>query len=217
MISPELAKSIRLVVLDVDGVLTDGGVYIGAGPSGAFEFKRYDIQDGLGVHLMRQAGLTVAIITGRVSDSVRIRAGELQIDHLVQDPTVRKLPALRRLVGEMGITLAEVAFVGDDLPDLAVLREVGLPACVANAVPEVRRASRVHLTRSGGRGAVREFAELLLAARGEWAEQVERYVSSRAADDRGDSAEGDAGGASREDGDDTSGSAHRTAVRSEAL
>lgn len=212
MISPQLAKRIRLVVLDVDGVLTDGGVYLGAGPSGAFEFKRYDIQDGLGVHLMRQAGLTVAIITGRVSDSVRIRAGELEIDHLVQDPTVRKLPALRRLVNEMGIMLEEVAFVGDDLPDLAVLREVGLPACVANAVPEVRRASRVHLTRSGGRGAVREFAELLLAARGEWTEQVERYVSSRAAD-----CEEDAGAASREGEADSRGSSQRKAVRSEAL
>ncbi|HLV25134.1 MAG TPA: HAD hydrolase family protein [Gemmatimonadales bacterium] len=186
MISPELARSIRLVVLDVDGVLTDGGVYLGASGAGDFEFKRYDIQDGLGVYLMRQAGLHVAIITGRVSDSVRIRAAELHIEKVVQDPTVRKLRALKRMTTELGLTLAEVAFVGDDLPDLAVLREVGLPACVGNAVPEVVRACSVKLSRKGGHGAIREFAEMLLAARGEWAEQVERYVSDRAADSGSD-------------------------------
>src|SRR5690606_4727244 len=122
------------------------------------------------------------IITGRVSDSVRIRARELEIEHLVQDATVRKLPALRRLAESLGLTMEEIAHVGDDLPDLAVLREVGLPVCVANSVPEVRRACSVHLTRTGGRGAIREFAELLLTARGEWTEQVERYVSERATD-----------------------------------
>lgn len=183
MISPALARDIRLVVLDVDGVLTDGGIYIGAGESGGdFEFKRYDVQDGLGTYLMHQAGIALAIITGRVSESVRIRARELRIEHVVQDPTVRKLPALRRLTSSLGLTMQQVAFVGDDLPDLAVLREVGLPACVANAVPEVREACELRLSRTGGRGAVREFAELLLTARGEWAELVEQYVSERSVD-----------------------------------
>lgn len=179
MIPPEIARRLSLVVLDVDGVLTDGGIYLGAGGDGPFEFKRYDIQDGLGVHLMLVAGIRLAIITGRVSESVRLRAAELGITHVVQDASVRKLPALRRLIAELGLTMDEVAHIGDDLPDLAVLREVGLPVCVANAVPEVRRVCTVHLTRSGGRGAVREFAELLLKARGEWDALVERYVAER--------------------------------------
>lgn len=175
----ELARSIRLVVLDVDGVLTDGGVYLGAGDAGPFEFKRYDIQDGLGVYFLHMAGIEVAIITGRVSESVRIRAAELRVEHLVQDPTVRKVAALRRITGELGIDMRQVAFVGDDLPDLGVMRLVGLPASVANAAPEVHQVALHRLTRSGGRGAVREFAELLLKARGEWDHLVERYVRER--------------------------------------
>lgn len=179
MIDPALARRIRLVVLDVDGVLTDGGVYLGAGEAGHFEFKRYDIQDGLGVYLLRLAGIEVAIVTGRVSESVRMRAVELRIQHVVQDPTVRKVAALRKLVEELDIVMTEVAFVGDDLPDLGVMRLVGLPVSVANAAAEVQEVARHQLERSGGRGAVREFAEALLKARGEWDELVERYVKER--------------------------------------
>ncbi len=184
MIEPTVARRIRLVVLDVDGVLTDGGIYLGASESGgAIELKRYDIQDGLGIHLMREAGIRVAIITGRVSESVRLRAAELGIDDLAQDRRVMKRAALRRMLDRHAITLDEVAFVGDDLPDLACLRVVGMPVCVSNAVPEVRDACTVRLERAGGRGAIREFAELLLAARGEWHELVERYVDARSADE----------------------------------
>ena len=93
MIDPALARSIRLVVLDVDGVLTDGGIYLGAVDGAPLEFKRYDIQDGLGIYLMQKAGLRVAIITGRVSESVRLRAAELGIEDLAQDPNAQKLPA----------------------------------------------------------------------------------------------------------------------------
>lgn len=182
-IEPTLARRIRLVGFDVDGVLTDGGVYLGAARSGdttvPFELKRYDIQDGLGIQLLRDNGLQVAIITGRVSDSVAQRARELRADHVVQDPHARKLPALQRILDGMGCSLDEVAFVGDDLPDLPVLRAVGLPVAVSNAVAEVRRTARLQLTSAGGRGAVREFAEALLDARGEWIDTVERYVTSR--------------------------------------
>lgn len=185
-LSAEQARRIRFVGLDVDGVLTDGGVYLGATSregldSTPFEVKRYDIQDGLGIHFLREAGLRVAIVTGRVSESVRLRARELGIDDVAQDAQARKLPALQRMLAAHGVAPDEVAFLGDDFPDMGIFRLVGLPVAVGNAVPEIKAAAALTLTRSGGRGAVREFAELLLKARGEWESTVERYVAERAA------------------------------------
>ena len=177
------ARRIRMVGLDVDGVLTDGGVYIGDVDGQPLEFKRYDIQDGLGIHLLRQAGVKVVIVTGRVSESVRIRAAELQVDDLAQDALARKLPAFLRILERHGVRPDECAFVGDDFPDMGIFRIVGLPVAVANAVPEIRDAARLHLRAGGGRGAVREFAELLLKARGEWEQITEAYVASRAAEE----------------------------------
>lgn len=179
MIHPTLAKSIRLVGLDVDGVLTDGGIYLGAAEGRPVELKRYDIQDGLGIYLLKQVGIRVAIVTGRVSDSVRMRAAELGIEDVAQDHSAQKLPAFLAMLDRHGIAPSEAAFVGDDFPDMAVLRLVGLPVAVNNAVPEVRAACALQLTRNGGSGAVREFAEVLLKARGEWADVTERYVAER--------------------------------------
>jgi 3-deoxy-D-manno-octulosonate 8-phosphate phosphatase (KDO 8-P phosphatase) len=179
MIDATLARSIRVVGIDVDGVLTDGGIYLGAVEGRPLEFKRYDIHDGLGIYLLRQAGLKVAVVTGRVSESVRLRCAELGIDELVQDPQAIKLPAFDGILRRLGMSLAEAAFIGDDFPDMSVLRAVALPVAVANAVAEVRDACRVRLTRSGGRGAVREFAELLLRGRGEWERVWEGYVAER--------------------------------------
>lgn len=179
MIDPTLARAIRLVVLDVDGVLTDGGVYIGAVDGRPMEFKRYDIQDGLGIYLMQKAGLRVAIITGRVSESVRLRAMELGITDLAQDSLAQKLPAFLGMLDQHGIAPSEAAFIGDDFPDMAVLRLVGLPVAVGNAVPEVQAACTLRLARRGGSGAVREFAEILLKARGEWESVTDRYVEER--------------------------------------
>jgi 3-deoxy-D-manno-octulosonate 8-phosphate phosphatase (KDO 8-P phosphatase) len=170
------ARRIRLVGLDVDGVLTDGGIYLGDGG----EYKRYDIQDGFGVLALREAGIKVAIVTGRVSESVRIRAQEMRVDELAQDAQARKLPALLRICDRLGITPDETAFVGDDFPDMAIMRVVGLPVAVANAAPEIRAVARLHLTHAGGHGAVREFAELLLKARGEWTAIVESIVARSA-------------------------------------
>ena len=180
------ARRVRLVGIDVDGVLTDGGIYLGSVDGTPLEFKRYEIQDGLGIHFLRKAGIRVAIVTGRVSDSVRLRAAELEVDDVAQDSYARKLPAFRRILERHGIAPDEAAFIGDDFPDLAVMRIVGLPVAVANAVPEVARIARLRLTRHGGRGAVREFAELLLSARGEWAKVTEAYVAERSIDDGGD-------------------------------
>jgi len=176
------AARIKLVCFDVDGVLTDGGVYLGDAGGTRIELKRYDIQDGLGIKMLQQAGLLTAIITGRVSESVALRAQELGVDELVQDNQARKVPALRAMLEKRGLDWSECAFVGDDLPDLGVMRLVGLPIAVGNATAEARRAATLTLTRHGGSGAVREFCELLLRARGEWDTQVETYVASRSSE-----------------------------------
>ncbi|MEP6692714.1 MAG: HAD hydrolase family protein [Gemmatimonadaceae bacterium] len=180
-IDPALARRIRLVGLDVDGVLTDGGVYLGDVRGERSELKRYDIQDGLGIRFLRDAGIIVAIVTGRESESVRLRAAELNIEDVEQDRQARKLPAFMRVLHRRGVAMADAAFVGDDIPDLGILRAVGLSVAVGNAVPEVRRACALTLARRGGFGAVRELAELLLSARGEWETITERYVSERSA------------------------------------
>jgi len=181
-IAPELAQRIRLVVLDVDGVMTDGGIYLGATDAGErVELKRFDIQDGLGIRLVREAGIKVAIVTWRESHAVRLRAEELEVDEVHQDPSAAKLRIVQEMLERLGIGWEETAFVGDDLPDLAILRRVGLPAVVGNATSDARACAAWAARREGGRGAVREFAEALLTARGVWAERVEAYVSDREA------------------------------------
>ena len=184
VIDAALARQIRVVGLDVDGVLTDGGIYLGDVAGSRHEFKRYDIQDGLGIYFLRLAGLIPVIVTGRVSMSVELRARELGIEHVAQDPDAQKLIGLRTILDRLSLDMEHVAYVGDDFPDLAILRRVALPVAVGNAVPEVRAVARVHLSQSGGRGAVREFAEMLLRARGEWDDVVERYVAERSVDRR---------------------------------
>ena len=179
VIAPEVARRIKIVGLDVDGVLTDGGIYLGSVQETPLEFKRYDIQDGLGIYFMRRAGLRVALVTGRVSESVRLRARELEIEDVVQDASANKLPAFMNMLSRHGLSASEAAFIGDDFPDMAVLRIVGLPVAVANAVPEIRAVCSLRLSRSGGKGAVREFAELLLKARGEWRAVADAYVAER--------------------------------------
>lgn len=179
MIDPALAKSIRLVALDVDGVMTDGGIYLGDVDGKRLEFKRYEIQDGLGVYMLRLVDIPVAIITGRVSESVSLRARELNVDELAQDPDGHKLDAFMSILERRRLAPEQVAFVGDDFPDMALLRLVGLPVAVGNAVPEVRAVCKHHLKRTGGHGAVREFAEDFLKARGEWDVAWNRYVDAR--------------------------------------
>jgi 3-deoxy-D-manno-octulosonate 8-phosphate phosphatase (KDO 8-P phosphatase) len=185
LLDAELARRIRFVGFDVDGVLTDGGVYLGAvdGVEGEasrrFELKRYDIQDGIGMEFLRIAGIRLAIVTGRVSESVRHRAKELGIEDVAQDPQAMKLAGLTRILDQRKIDWADVAFVGDDFPDTPIMRKVGLPVAVGNAVPEIRQIAKVQLERAGGRGAVREFAEMLLKARGEWERTWNAYVDKR--------------------------------------
>lgn len=179
MIDPTLARRIRLVGLDVDGVMTDGGIYLGATAGSSLEFKRYDIQDGLGILFLRNAGIIVTIVTGRVSESVRLRAAELGITEVAQDAQARKFPAFVAMLRRHDVKAEEAAFIGDDFPDLAILRHVGLAVAVDNAVDEIKAVCPLHLRRRGGHGAVREFAELLLRARGDWQQMVDRYVAER--------------------------------------
>ncbi len=179
-IPPDLALAIRLVVLDVDGVLTDGGIYVGAQPGGeTSEFKRFDIQDGLGVKMLGWAGIEVVIVSGRISEATTRRASELGITECHQDPGAAKLPVVQTLLDERGVAWEETAMVGDDLADLPVLERVGLPVAVANAVPEVHDVSGWITTARGGAGAVREFARALLMARGEWDRLVQEYCDAR--------------------------------------
>lgn len=188
VIAPEVARRIKFVGLDVDGVLTDGGIYLGSAGSGdaeqRFEFKRYDIQDGLGIHFLRNAGIKVGIVTGRVSESVRLRARELGVDDVSQDATAQKVGPFIEMLGRHSIDRANAAFIGDDFPDLPVMQVVGFPVAVGNAVPEVRAIAKLRLTKNGGFGAVREFAELLLKARGEWKSVSEAYVAERSLKNR---------------------------------
>ena len=179
-IDPQVAGRIRLVVLDVDGVLTDGGIYVGARSGQApIEFKRFDVQDGLAVKMLRWAGIEVAIVSGRVSEATVHRAEELGIDECHQDPGASKLPIVQALLDARGLGWEQAAMVGDDLADLPVLERVGLPVAVLNAVPEVHAVSRWTTEATGGQGAVREFVRALLIARGEWDRLVREYCDAR--------------------------------------
>ncbi|MGE5759186.1 MAG: KdsC family phosphatase [Gemmatimonadota bacterium] len=179
MLDASLARRLRLVALDVDGVLTDGGIYLGRVGDHAVELKRFDIQDGLAVLLLRAAGITVVLLSGRSSEATTLRAREIGVDEVVQDDAARKLPAFEALLARRGIALDACAFAGDDLADLPVLRRVALPIAVANAVAEVRAVATYVTAAPGGRGAVREIAEAILKARGAWDGLVRQYLEER--------------------------------------
>lgn len=175
MIDPAVARNIRLLVLDVDGVLTDNGLYLGPVGGERVELKRFDIQDGLGIGLLRGGSIEVAWLSGRTSAATTMRAAELKVSTVLQVPTADKLPELTKLLAARGLGWHQTAYVGDDLADLAVMERVGLPIAVANAVAEIRAVAAWTTTRSGGHGAVREAIEALLNARGEWESTVNRY------------------------------------------
>jgi 3-deoxy-D-manno-octulosonate 8-phosphate phosphatase (KDO 8-P phosphatase) len=177
MLDAALARRLKLVGFDVDGVFTDGGVYIGQVGDHAVEFKRFDVQDGLGIKLLRDAGIIVALVSARRSDATELRARELKVDELVQDK--HKLPAFTAILERRGVAWDESAFVGDDLPDVPLLERVALPITVPAAVPEVRACARVITTAAGGHGAVREVAELILRARGVWDDVINEYLAER--------------------------------------
>jgi 3-deoxy-D-manno-octulosonate 8-phosphate phosphatase (KDO 8-P phosphatase) len=178
-IGSERALGVRLVVLDVDGVLTDNGVYLGRTTSGeAVELKRFHIMDGLGIKMLQWAGLHVVLVSGRESAATSARAEELGVE-CRQVAAGYKIPAVEEILEAQGVGWEQVAMLADDLADLPVLERVGLPVAVANAAAEVRAEAAWVTRRLGGDGAVREFAERLLGARGEWARLVAAYRRSR--------------------------------------
>ncbi len=158
-----MARDIRLLALDVDGVLTDGRIYYG---NQGEELKAFNIKDGLGVKLLQRAGIKVAIITGRQSEIVARRARELGIEDVVQGRE-DKLTALGELCERAGLTLADCAYMGDDLPDLGAITAAGLGLTVADATRAVAAAANWQSSLPGGCGAVREACEFILEARGE--------------------------------------------------
>ncbi|WP_420634735.1 KdsC family phosphatase [Candidatus Palauibacter sp.] len=163
------AKAVRLVSLDVDGVLTDGSLWTGWDPaSGSFEMRRFNALDGMAIRLLQRAGLVIAFLSGKRSSAVLIRAGELEVEEVSLGAPEGKLAALQGMLARRGWTLEQAAHLGDDLSDLAVMQRVGLPVAVVGAVSEVRACAAWVGTVPGGEGAVREFAKALLVARGEW-------------------------------------------------
>lgn len=179
MIDAALARRLRLVGFDVDGVFTDGGVYLGRMGDHPVELKRFDIQDGLAVMLLRNAGITVVVVSGRQSEATAMRAREIGVDEVVQDDAAAKLPAFEALLARRQIRFDECAFAGDDLADVPVLTRVALPIAVANAVAEVKAVAGLVTEARGGHGAVREIAETILKARGEWDGLVQQYLQER--------------------------------------
>jgi 3-deoxy-D-manno-octulosonate 8-phosphate phosphatase (KDO 8-P phosphatase) len=167
------AAQIRLLVLDVDGVLTDGSIiYTDAGA----EIKRFHVRDGLGLRLVQQADIAVALITGRQSAALAHRAENLHLVHVFQG--VRdKQAVLHSLQTTLGVTSRQTAVVGDDLVDLAMMQQAGLAVAVADAPMEVK--ARAHLVTSapGGHGAVRELCEILLKAKGVWEDLLRQYLA----------------------------------------
>lgn len=156
------AKKIKLLLLDVDGVLTDGRLYYG---NSGEELKAFNIQDGLGIKLLQRGDIQVGIITGRVSALLQRRADELSINPVVQGRE-DKLTALNELLDTLDVQMEEIAFMGDDLPDLAVIRRVGLGITPANGASTLAQQALWQTTQSGGQGAVREAAEMILEAQG---------------------------------------------------
>ncbi|RKR02527.1 3-deoxy-D-manno-octulosonate 8-phosphate phosphatase (KDO 8-P phosphatase) [Kushneria sinocarnis] len=170
----ERAARVRLLALDVDGVMTDGGLDYTGDPH---ENKRFHVRDGLGLKLLQRSGIELAIITGRQSSAVSRRAEELGIAHLYQG-CEDKWQTLSELLGRLQLEADEIAYCGDDLVDLAAIRHAGLGVTVSDAPREIREHADYITTTPGGLGAVRELCELILKARGEWEAIVEEFASS---------------------------------------
>lgn len=167
-------KRIKLLILDVDGVMTDGRIIF---DSNGVESKFFNVKDGHGIKMIQRAGIEVAIISGRQSQVVANRAAELGIERVFQKATDKRAP-YSQLLADTGLTDAEVAFIGDDLIDIPLLRRVGFAAAPADAVAEVRPFVHLLTNKNGGWGAVREVCDLLLQAQGRWDELTARYFAA---------------------------------------
>jgi 3-deoxy-D-manno-octulosonate 8-phosphate phosphatase (KDO 8-P phosphatase) len=174
-ITPALKKraaQIELILMDVDGTMTRGGVTLLSQPDGtALESKTFDAHDGQGLTLAQTAGLRTGCITGRESAALLRRAHEMKMDFIYMKQPL-KMPAYEDIVQKAGVPDSAVAYIGDDLPDLPLMRRVGLAVAVGDAVPEVKKAAHYTTRASGGNGAVREAIELVLKSKGIWEEMI---------------------------------------------
>lgn len=168
----EIARPIRMILSDVDGVMTDGSIVI---DNSGVETKSFHVRDGLGIKLWQDAGFQFGILTSRNSRIVKLRAAELGIA-VVRQGFEDKLTAAREIFATLPIEPSEVCYIGDDLPDLPVLKEVGLSVTPADGVEEVRASSKWVLTKAGGQGAIRELVERLLKAKGRWEDCLPRFL-----------------------------------------
>lgn len=166
-------EAIELLLVDVDGVLTDGSIVV---DDNGVESKHFHVRDGTAFSLWRRAGKRTAILSGRSTRAVAHRAADLGITHVIQG-AVRKVEPFRALLAELKLEPRQVCFVGDDLVDLSVLRQVGLAACPADAIDEVRQEAHFVTRAVGGRGAVREVVELVLKHQGTWEDVMTAYVN----------------------------------------
>jgi 3-deoxy-D-manno-octulosonate 8-phosphate phosphatase (KDO 8-P phosphatase) len=170
-----IASSIKLIVSDVDGVWTDGKIiYVGD----KSEIKEFNVRDGLAVKLAQRVGVTVALLTSRVSPALERRARELGILELRQG-AANKLEEMERLALKLGVAFEQILYVGDDLPDLAPMMRVAISAAPSDAAPEVLGAATWKLAAAGGRGAFRELVERLLRERGDWEILIREFASGR--------------------------------------
>ena len=163
--------NIQLLILDVDGVLTDGGIIR---DDAGQQIKRFHVRDGAGIVMWKRLNRETAIITGKESEVVSHRAAELGIERIYQNVS-NKLEAYRELLEELGLSDTQVAYIGDDLPDLPVMKRCGCPIAVADAVEEVRSIARYVTKYPGGYGAVRDGIEYILKEMGLWSQVLERY------------------------------------------
>jgi 3-deoxy-D-manno-octulosonate 8-phosphate phosphatase (KDO 8-P phosphatase) len=168
----ERCAAIRLLLTDVDGVLTDGGVWL---DNQGVESKCFNIRDGLAVRLWQHAGGHAGIVTGRSSQIVKLRAAELDME-VVRQGVKEKLPEVQEIAASLSLAAGQIAYVGDDLPDVPSIRYAGLGIAVADAPEEVREAADYVTSVPGGRGAVREVVELLPKNTSRWEETIRRYV-----------------------------------------
>ena len=162
-------KKIKVLAMDVDGVLTDGGIIV---DSEGREIKRFNVLDGFGIVVAQKSGLKTAIITARLSAPVDFRAQDLRINKVYQD-AFPKIKAYEDMLKEFAVTDDEVCFVGDDLPDLSILKRVGFAVSVPNAAPGVKKYADYVTKKTGGNGVVREVVELILTAQGKWKKVLE--------------------------------------------
>jgi 3-deoxy-D-manno-octulosonate 8-phosphate phosphatase (KDO 8-P phosphatase) len=171
----ERAARVRLLLMDVDGVLTDGRLFNVPGPGGKMvETKGFDSQDGIALQWLEWHGVHTGIISGRVSPATEERARQVKMRYVYQGH-IEKIPILEEIHQASGVPLDQIAYAGDDLTDIVVMRRVGLAIAPANARDEVKRAAHFVTAASGGRGAIREVVELLLSAQGHWADILKKY------------------------------------------